>query len=240
MSRLLRMYPPAWRERYLEEFTELLDARPASLADRFDILRGALDAWIHPQVRRADHAPAPDRQPIAWSSLVPAIAGGILLIVGGVSIATSPFSAAFGYRESEAGTAAIVLGLIAIGLSALAIARSTPGGSPSSMKAAAVMLGGGLLMIAGWPLLIVGFLAHDVAALAFGLVAVRAGRHVLGVAIFVAGLILPSFNTEDGRALLVIPVGALWIVAGIVAARMRPATGVPSGPVPKPVATGPE
>lgn len=48
--RLLRLYPREWRDRYGEEFTELLAARPPSLRDRLDIVRGALDARIHPQV----------------------------------------------------------------------------------------------------------------------------------------------------------------------------------------------
>jgi hypothetical protein len=63
MSALVRLYPRAWRERYEAEFIELLEARPPTLADRFDILRGALDARLHPQVRRpeaAEPAPADD------------------------------------------------------------------------------------------------------------------------------------------------------------------------------------
>ena len=52
MSALVRLYPRAWRERYEAEFLELLEARPPTIGDRFDILRGALDARLHPQVRR--------------------------------------------------------------------------------------------------------------------------------------------------------------------------------------------
>ena len=58
MSALVRLYPRAWRERYEAEFLELLEARPPTLGDRFDILRGALDARLHPQVRRPE-APEP-------------------------------------------------------------------------------------------------------------------------------------------------------------------------------------
>jgi hypothetical protein len=52
MSRAVRLYPAAWRERYEREFAELLEARPRGLMDRVDIVRGALDAHLHPQVRR--------------------------------------------------------------------------------------------------------------------------------------------------------------------------------------------
>ena len=56
---LVRLYPAAWRDRYEEEFLALLEARPPTLGDRFDIVRGAIDARLHPQVHRPD-APVPD------------------------------------------------------------------------------------------------------------------------------------------------------------------------------------
>lgn len=48
--RLVRLYPPAWRARYGEEFAELLASRPPSVRDRLDIVAGALDARLRPQV----------------------------------------------------------------------------------------------------------------------------------------------------------------------------------------------
>ena len=51
MSSLLRLYPQAWRERYGDELLALLQDRPASVTDYFDLIRGALDARLHPQVR---------------------------------------------------------------------------------------------------------------------------------------------------------------------------------------------
>ncbi len=47
---LVRLYPATWRARYGDEFVELLQSRPPSARDRLDILRGALDARIHPQL----------------------------------------------------------------------------------------------------------------------------------------------------------------------------------------------
>jgi hypothetical protein len=52
VSRLVRLYPAAWRERYEAEFMELLATRRPGVADRIDILRAALDAHLHPQVRQ--------------------------------------------------------------------------------------------------------------------------------------------------------------------------------------------
>jgi hypothetical protein len=48
--RLVRLYPRAWRDRYGEEFLALLEERPASVGDVFDVARGATDAWLRPQV----------------------------------------------------------------------------------------------------------------------------------------------------------------------------------------------
>ena len=59
MSRLVRLYPTAWRGRYEREFTELLAARPPGLMDHIDIFRGALDAHLYPQVPRRGDVDAP-------------------------------------------------------------------------------------------------------------------------------------------------------------------------------------
>jgi hypothetical protein len=47
-SWLLRLYPAAWRARYAEEFTALLDDYPLTFWGLLDILLGALDAYIAP------------------------------------------------------------------------------------------------------------------------------------------------------------------------------------------------
>lgn len=52
MSRLLRLYPASWRERYGDEFLSLLADRPPTVRDSVDIVRGALDARLHPQLLR--------------------------------------------------------------------------------------------------------------------------------------------------------------------------------------------
>ncbi|MEA2609415.1 MAG: hypothetical protein QOJ75_1658 [Chloroflexota bacterium] len=50
MSRLVRLYPGAWRSRYEVELVELLGERPPTILERFDVIRGAVDAHLHPQV----------------------------------------------------------------------------------------------------------------------------------------------------------------------------------------------
>ncbi|MEP6693869.1 MAG: hypothetical protein ABJB39_04440 [Chloroflexota bacterium] len=47
MRWFVRLYPPAWRERYEDEFVALLPTRGVTTSIALDILRGAVDAWLH-------------------------------------------------------------------------------------------------------------------------------------------------------------------------------------------------
>jgi hypothetical protein len=49
----LRLYPRAWRERYGDEFAELLKERPITLGAAIDILSGAIDARLSSTARLA-------------------------------------------------------------------------------------------------------------------------------------------------------------------------------------------
>jgi hypothetical protein len=48
-KRLLCLYPKAWRQRYEAEYVILLEQLPLSGRVVFDIVRGALDAHLHPR-----------------------------------------------------------------------------------------------------------------------------------------------------------------------------------------------
>lgn len=50
MNWLLRLYPAPWRERYGEEFGAVLARQRASPGLVLDVLAGALDARLHPQI----------------------------------------------------------------------------------------------------------------------------------------------------------------------------------------------
>ena len=72
MSRLVRLYPAAWRERYAAELLDLLAERPLTLTDRIDLVRGAIDAHIQPQLAGL---------PQPWTHRLPgllALAAGLL------------------------------------------------------------------------------------------------------------------------------------------------------------------
>jgi hypothetical protein len=47
---LLRLYPRRWRERYGDEFLALVEERGVSIGALLDVLRGALDARLHPEL----------------------------------------------------------------------------------------------------------------------------------------------------------------------------------------------
>lgn len=52
MKYLIRLYPRAWRARYGEEFAALVEAQPVRPGLVLDILAGAIDAHLAPQLRR--------------------------------------------------------------------------------------------------------------------------------------------------------------------------------------------
>ena len=56
-DRLLRLYPRAWRERYGEEFLEIVGHDSLRPQQVIDIISGAIDAWLSADVRRATIAP---------------------------------------------------------------------------------------------------------------------------------------------------------------------------------------
>ena len=63
MTWLLKLYPRAWRQRYGAELEELVASQPRSLQLVIDLLGGAVDARLKPQMaaRQPDNALADDR-----------------------------------------------------------------------------------------------------------------------------------------------------------------------------------
>src|SRR5207253_6150725 len=50
LAPLLRFYPARWRERYGEEVADLLATEPPSVPRVVDLLRGLIDAHLHPEL----------------------------------------------------------------------------------------------------------------------------------------------------------------------------------------------
>ena len=59
MRWLLRLYPAAWRERYGEEFGAVLASQRVSVGLVLDVIGGAIDARLYPQVfTQSEHSEA--------------------------------------------------------------------------------------------------------------------------------------------------------------------------------------
>jgi hypothetical protein len=56
MTWLLHLYPARWRQRYGEEFRSVLANQRASVGLFFDVLAGAVDAHLHPQIQPSHSA----------------------------------------------------------------------------------------------------------------------------------------------------------------------------------------
>jgi hypothetical protein len=124
MSVLLSLYPKRWRERYGAEFAGLLAERPASLRDHVDVVRGAFDAHLHPQVPGS--ARTPDRVPDRFG-LVPL--GGMLAFVGALLIAANGpvvYDEYGSYREGGAALPFIILAFALLSLGLYRVIESLP------------------------------------------------------------------------------------------------------------------
>jgi len=76
-SRYVGLYPRAWRARYGEELQAVLELERVGFRTRLDLLRGALDAHLHPF--------APSRVPV-----LAAVTASAFAVAHAIAIATEP------------------------------------------------------------------------------------------------------------------------------------------------------
>jgi len=224
MNGLLRLYPAAWRHRYLEEVSDLLAERPPSLRDRLDLIAGAADAWIHPQVAaRPREETESIMRPVAAAALF--VIGGGLWALGGVVQATAAYGVE-GYKESN-GVMIVIAGVLLTALGAIGRAWSA-GASRAFRRSAKAMLGFALLMLAPWPILAIGFYGHVFATVGFGLVLAGSGQ-LAGLLLAIGALVATSFNTESTMAFAAVPLGLAWIAVGFARVVRRSTSPAPAG-----------
>ena len=217
MSRVLRLYPRAWRERYRDEVEALLAERPATLWDSLDLGLGALDAWLHPQVVGA----AVERAARSQRSLAIAsgsIVGGGLWIASGLLMNTTRIDASLGYKNVDFPILLLVLGAIATAVGAIHVAWSATL-ARGMRTAAGLMLPLAILIATPWPFMLIGFFGYAIAVIAFGLRLAFGGQPWVGLPLAVSGFLMTSLNTEDEQALLTVPLGLAWIALGSLAVR---------------------
>jgi hypothetical protein len=221
MSRLLRLYPRAWRDRYLDEVAELLAARPPTPRDQLDLLRGAVDAWLHPQVSARSASPdeVPVVRPIGPAIL--AVLGGVLWSAGGVLQHVGPFDPISGYKDSSG---FMIITAAALVTAIAAIARTWSEASPSAgqRRSSIAILAFVFLLAAPWPILVVGYWGLVLATIVFGAILAVGGWRT-GSPLAFGAIAALAFNTESAFALAVVPLGIAWIAMGIEGA-LRPRT----------------
>jgi hypothetical protein len=238
MTGLLRLYPRAWRDRYGDEMLALLDGQPASLGDRLDLISGALDAHLHPQVRGAA---APDKEQtvshralalmaagggvfwiisfVIWlGSYVPAIDQYDLRVIPGFAIGIALMGVAIGELGTRPGDAVspVIGHLIAVVSLVFAIVMPIP------------LLTGQLE--AGWALMVMPIFVFPVVA---GLAAARGGRNgvfptwlVVAVVVgAVAAWIGFGGSTPPDAKWVAVLFGAAFVLVGVqgLVAPRRPA-----------------
>ena len=87
-ARYVRLYPRAWRERYGEELQAILETDGLALRTRLDLLRGAVDAHLHP--------PTPSPLPV-----VAALSASAFAVAHALALAAQPVPTDWpGYLEA--------------------------------------------------------------------------------------------------------------------------------------------
>ena len=248
MTRLVGLYPRAWRDRYEDEFLALLAERPPDPLDRLDIVRGAIDARLHPQVQGSPAAPEPAivRGPwpvrAGWLTL----AGGVLWIATMIVAVNSPIVVDGGraYRDAAAAAPLFFAAVVMLGVGMLAVALELPEPARAARTAAFwSSMVGMLWALAPW-LMLAGMTAFS-GLIVVAVAAWRAGRWsslelgilFVGVALgcgpilaYSVGLWVPTTPDPDTQFLVLGALVAAWwaVGASLVRAPRRRATSQPT------------
>ncbi len=195
---LLRLYPGRWRARYGEEVSALLEARAMTWRDRLDLVRGALDAWIHP--------PTPSRVPV-----VAALVGGGLWTVVAAGVVLGPTPPDWpGYLLEVVPVATVAVAFLAVAV--LGCALRSGDGAVGFRLTTAITIAGYVAWFAMLTATAAGW--ADGPALAAAQALAIAGTTLIG-----AGLVrardttIGGLVTASGLAMLV-PWSAGWLVFG--------------------------
>lgn len=86
---LLLLYPPAWRQRYGEEYRALLEEMPFTFGAGLDSIQGALDAHLHPEWIKLGRWPMNQKRSFRIAGNA-AFLSALLLIAGVLSASHIP------------------------------------------------------------------------------------------------------------------------------------------------------
>jgi hypothetical protein len=174
MSRLLALYPGWWRRRYGAEFAEVLEAAGRGPGERWDLVRGAMDAWLHPPVPSHVASRAATSGGAMWTALAvveaqdpptdwPGYAMDVLplALLGAVLLAVAAASVwlRLGDRTSRLERGVLALVVVSFGAWIVGLVAMGPGvgvGSVVGIASAVAAVASGLLGLAlvrrgDWP-----------------------------------------------------------------------------------------
>ena len=232
MSRLVALYPRPWRDRYEDEFLALLAERPPDPVERLDIVRGAIDARLHPQVKGSRAVP---ETPVArgpwpvragWLTLT----GGVLWIVTMIVAVNAPIVVDGGrpYRDAAAAAPLFFAAVVLLGVGMLAVVLELPMSARAARTAAFVSSIFGLLWaLAPWlvPVGMVAFAGLLVVALAawrarrwssleLGILLAGVGLGWGPILAYSVGLWVPHTPDPDTQFLVFGVMVAAWVAVG--------------------------
>ena len=214
----LALYPGWWRERYGDEMSAVLEDRPPSRSDLVDLIRGALDAHVHPDV--------PSRVPG-----FAAITGGTAWTVIAATILVQPVPPSWpGYLMDIVPLALIGVVFLAVACAGLWMRIADPANRLDRV-ALLLSIGGHVLWIAALtatvtaaadgPTLALAQTAGAVGTLALGLALIRAADASVGIMLALASLALVVPSPVAWLAF-----GACWTAIGFARLGSRPPASV--------------
>lgn len=249
MTRLIGLYPRTWRSRYEEEFLALLSDRPPNVLDRLDIVRGAIDARLHPP---AEGTPAPIEPPVArgpWPVRAGwlALTGGVLWIAAMVVAVNGPIVVEDwgSYRDGAAALPLFFFAVVVLGVGMVALVLELPAPAHAARSVAFVGSMTGLVwglapwlawcgLIAFGGLLVVGAAAWRAGGWSSLEVGILFAGVVPGWGLFLAGgsgVWVPPTPNPDLQFLALGMLVAAWLVVGssLVRAPRRTVASHPPG-----------
>ncbi len=207
MRALLKLYPSTWRARYGDEMEALLDSRRPDRRARLDLVRGALDAWVHPA--------KPSLAPI----LAALIGGGLWTVVAAaVLVQPAPLDWP-GYLAEVLPLAAVAACCLLVAVLGCALrageARSRVGGLASALVLVGYLawiglLGASILGVVGSAALAAAQALAMIGTIAVGLILVRSGDEPIGFLLVAAPVAMLAPWTATWLAY-----GAAWTVIGL-------------------------
>ena len=196
---LVGLYPPAWRRRYGDEMLAVLEADPVRARGRLDLLRGALDAWLHP--------PAPSRVPA-----IAALAGGGLWTVAAAGVVAQPVPPDWpGYLAEVVVLTLAAAALLLVATLGCALRVGDGGGRAMGVGTALTAFGFATWLV----VLAIAAAGHaDPATLAAAQTVAMVGATLVGIVLIRAGDWPVGVLVVIGSVAMLVPWTPAWLVFG--------------------------